>query len=124
VRFLGFVADADLAALYRAAVALLFLSRLEGFGLPVAEAMAAGCPAIVSRASGSDEVAGDSGIVVDADDTPAAAKAISRLARSPEHRAELGRRGRARVPTFDRREMARGYVKSYLAALGSKGPRA
>ena len=120
VRFLGFVADPDLAALYRGAVALLFLSRLEGFGLPVAEAMAAGCPAIVARSSGSDDVAGDAGIIVDPDDVLAAAEAAVRLARSGDAREELVRRGRERVGRFDRREMARGYVRSYLRAAGGR----
>ena len=51
VRFLGFVDETVLPTLYRAAVAHLFLSRLEGFGLTVVEAVACGCPVIVARAS-------------------------------------------------------------------------
>ncbi len=118
VRFLGYVSDADLLPLYREAVALLFISRLEGFGLPVAEAMSVGCPTIVASDSGCDEVAGDAGIVVDPDDARAAADAILRLAHNEEVRTELVRRGRARVERFDRRGMAREYVRSYLAAVG------
>jgi glycosyltransferase involved in cell wall biosynthesis len=117
VRFLGYVPDEDLAALYRRAGALLFLSRLEGFGLPVAEAMAASCPSIVARDSGSDEVAGDAGIAVDADDHRAAADAILSLTRFEESRKSLVTKGLARVSIFDRREMARAYVRSYQRAL-------
>jgi alpha-1,3-rhamnosyl/mannosyltransferase len=119
VRFVGYVADPDLASLYRGAVGLIFLSRVEGFGLPVAEAMATGCPTIVARGSGSDGVAGDAGILVDPDDVSGASDAILRLARSEDLRADLARRGLRQVLRFDRREMARGYVKSYLRALGS-----
>lgn len=125
VRFLGYVADADLGPLYRDAVALLFISRLEGFGLPVAEAMSARCPTIVASDSGCDEVAGDAAIVVGPDDSRAAAEAILRLMRSEETRHDLARRGVARVSRFDRREMARGYVTSFLhAARPLRGGRA
>jgi glycosyltransferase involved in cell wall biosynthesis len=120
VRFLGFVADPNLAALYRGATALLFLSRLEGFGLPVAEAMASGCPSIVCRSSGSDDVAGEAGLVVDSDDIPAAADAVLKLCRSAELRANLAKLGLARVGRFDRRAMARGYVESYLRVANTR----
>ena len=118
VRFLGYVDDADLGPLYRDAAALLFISRLEGFGLPVVEAMSASCPTIVASDSGCDEVASDAGIIVGPDDRRATADAILRLVRSGEARAELVRRGLARVGKFDRREMAREYVRSYLRAAG------
>lgn len=117
VRFLGYVPDSELAELYRGAIALLFLSRLEGFGLPVAEAMAAGCPVIVANGSGSDAVAGSAGIVVDPDDAAAAAAAVSLLS-NPENRERYARLGRDRVVRFDRRNMARGYIESYRRALG------
>jgi len=111
VRFAGFVADEDLAALYRGALAMIFLSVLEGFGLPVAEALAASCPVIVVENSGSDEVAGDAGYVVSAGDHEAAGRAIVELAGNPEERARRVRLGQARVPRYDRKQMARGYVE-------------
>jgi alpha-1,3-rhamnosyl/mannosyltransferase len=111
MRLLGFVSADDLALLYRHARALVFLSRREGFGLPVAEAMASGCPAIVARASGSDDVAGDAGVVLDADDVRGAAAAIARLSSNPEERARLAAAGLERVKKFGREEMARGYVR-------------
>lgn len=120
VKFLGFVPDRELADLYRGAIALLFLSRLEGFGLPVAEAMASGCPVIVANGSGSDAVAGSAGIVVDPDDAVAAAAAVELLSR-PENRHRYARLGQERVVRFDRRNMARGYIESYHRALGRAG---
>lgn len=117
LRQLGFVADADLPALYRGAVAHVFLSRLEGFGLTVVEAMASGCPVIVARGSATDEIAGDAGIVVDPDDIEGAGAALARLCRDPDERARRIALGRVRARQFDRANMARGYVESYLRAL-------
>jgi alpha-1,3-rhamnosyl/mannosyltransferase len=120
VRTLGFVEDEDLPALYRGAVALLFLSEIEGFGLPVAEAMASGCPALVARDSACDEVAGDAGIVLDARDAEGAAAALVRLTSDPDERARLAALGRRRVRELSRERMAEGYLRSYEAALGSR----
>lgn len=117
VRFPGFVADEDLGALYRGAIAHVFLSVLEGFGLPVAEAMAAGCPVVVVRGSGCDEIAGDAGCVVPPGDAAAAARAILALARDPEDRACRVRKGSARIEVYDRKAMARGYVEAWERAL-------
>ncbi len=61
----GFVPDEDLPPLYGGAEAFLFPSLYEGFGLPVAEAMACGCPVITSSISSMPEVAGSAGILVD-----------------------------------------------------------
>lgn len=117
VRFLGYVADEDLAGLYQDAVALLFLSRLEGFGLPVLEAMAAGCPAIVARDSAADEVAGNAGFIVSPDDSQAAADKLLSLLENPALRDALVRAGLARAPLYNARDMARGYLASYRKAL-------
>src|SRR5690606_27899472 len=68
VHALGYVPDDDLRELYRAARAHLFVSRAEGFGLTVVEAMAAGCPVITTKAGSLAEVAGDSALAVDPED--------------------------------------------------------
>jgi glycosyltransferase involved in cell wall biosynthesis len=119
IRFLGFAPDPDLAALYRGAVALVFLSVLEGFGLPVAEALAAGCPVVVVRGSGCDEVAGDAGYIVSPNDADAASSAILALARNPDDRERRIRIGRERAPKYDRTQMARGYVETWLRMVAT-----
>jgi glycosyltransferase involved in cell wall biosynthesis len=116
VKMLGFVADEELPTLYRAARAHLFLSRIEGFGLTVVEAMLAGCPVIAARGSGCDEMLGDAGEIVDPDDVDGAARAIVRLA-DESLRARLVARGRERGARYSRIAMARGYVESYAKAL-------
>lgn len=59
VRYLGFVTDDDLAALYNLATVFVYPSVYEGFGLPPLEAMACGCPVLVARAASLPEVCGD-----------------------------------------------------------------
>ncbi len=110
VRFVGYVSSEDLAVLYRNALAHLFVSRLEGFGISVAEAMASGCPVIVANGSGADEVGGDAVMKIDPGDHAAAARAIGRLANDPTERVRLTAAGLSRARVFDRATMARGYV--------------
>lgn len=62
---IGYVADKDLASLYSGAEWFTFTSKYEGFGLPVLEAMACGCPVITSNNSSLPEVIGDAGIMID-----------------------------------------------------------
>lgn len=64
VKFLGYVPDKDLPALYSGAIALLFPSLFEGFGLPILEAQACGCPVITSNISSMPEVAGKGAVYV------------------------------------------------------------
>lgn len=68
VRFLDFVPDSDLPSLYTHAVCFALPSLYEGFGLPVLEAMALGCPVVVSNVSSIPEIAGNAGIYVDPND--------------------------------------------------------
>ena len=68
VTWLGDVADEELAALYRGARCLVYASLYEGFGIPVAEALACGCPVVTSRGSPMAELAGDDAVYVDPTD--------------------------------------------------------
>jgi len=75
----GFVPDDDLPLLYGHALALLFPSLYEGFGLPVAEAMACGCPVVTSNVSSLPEVAGDAALLVDPGSVAEIAAATQRI---------------------------------------------
>ncbi|WP_298815698.1 glycosyltransferase family 1 protein [Chloroflexus sp.] len=100
VRFIGYVAEEDLPALLSGALAFIFPSLYEGFGMPVLEAMACGTPVITSAISSLPEVAGDAALLVDPRDTHAIAAAIMRLSDDPNLRAELRARGLARARQF------------------------
>jgi glycosyltransferase involved in cell wall biosynthesis len=89
--------DAMLARWYRGAVGLVFPSLYEGFGLPIVEAMASGCPVVTSVGSACEEVAGDAALLVDPRSVDAITHAMRRLATEPALRRQLGERGLARV---------------------------
>lgn len=94
------VDDEDLAALYGGAVACVFPSRYEGFGLPAVEAMACGVPVIASHAGSLAEVVQDAGIIVDPDDSAAIAAGTARLMEDTLFRADLIARGFAQASRF------------------------
>jgi glycosyltransferase involved in cell wall biosynthesis len=100
VRFLGFVTDETLAALYRLAAVFVFPSLYEGFGLPPLEAMAAGTPVVTSNVSSLPEVVGDAALLIDPTDPGAIANAMARVLGEPGLRSELVRRGHERVKAF------------------------
>ena len=113
---LGGVDDATLDALYRAAVALALPSRYEGFGLPVVEAMARGCPVVVSDAACLPEVAGGAGVVVPAGDADALAGALRRLIDDEGFRQGRAAAGAARAADFTWTASAAAHARAYAAA--------
>ncbi|HMA91899.1 MAG TPA: glycosyltransferase family 1 protein [Polyangiaceae bacterium] len=117
VRFLGFVEDETLAVLYRGALAHLFVSRLEGFGLTVVEAMASGCPVITTQAGSLAEVAGDAAITVDPDSPEEMALALQRMQADSTLRDSLIERGKARATLFSRYEQAKATAAVYREFL-------
>jgi alpha-1,3-rhamnosyl/mannosyltransferase len=96
----GFVSDAELASLYRSALAVVVPSHEEGFGLPAAEAMAHGTAVIVSTAPALVEITSDAALHVDARDARALAAAMLRVARDSSLRARLASRGAMRARDF------------------------
>ncbi len=97
--------DAALADLYRGATIVAVPSTMEGFGLPLLEALACGAPALASRTSALPEVGGDAAVWIDDPlDIAAWAAALARLARDARERARLARAGprRARLFSWDR----------------------
>ncbi|HIE38916.1 MAG TPA: glycosyltransferase family 1 protein [Anaerolineales bacterium] len=113
VRFIGPVAEEEKPALYRGAVAFLFPSRYEGFGLPPLEAMACGTPVVGSDTTSIPEVVGDAGVLVDPDDAAGMAGAAIQLAEDPDFRAELSRRALAQAARFSWERTARETLAAY-----------
>lgn len=109
---------ADLVALIRQARAMLFPSLAEGFGLPVAEAMALGTPVMTSSSGALREVAGDGALHVDPHDTHAMARAIRLLDGDDALCRRLRAAGFERVATFAPRDYADRMVRLYARIGG------
>ena len=106
IRFVESVSDQELAVIYANALALVFPSLYEGFGLPIVEAMACGCPVITSNVSSLPEIAGSAALLVDPHDTAALLEAIRCVILDPTNRARLRAQGllRARAAPARRTE--------------------
>lgn len=100
VRFLGFVAPATLAVLYRLAGVFVFPSLYEGFGLPPLEAMYVGTPVVTSNVSSLPEVVGDAAVLVDPYSTASIAEGMRKALTDEALRATLRRSGMARAREF------------------------
>ncbi len=97
---IGPVSEKDLPILYSGALAFVFPSKFEGFGLPVLEAMQCGTPVICSNTTSLPEVVGDAALQVDPNDVTAIAKALQRLICSREHRDHLSKLGVEQAAAF------------------------
>jgi glycosyltransferase involved in cell wall biosynthesis len=117
VHFPGFVAEEDKPALYRGAIAFIFPSRYEGFGLPPLEALACGTPVVGSNVSSMPEVVDDGGLLLPPDDVEGMAKALFKLATDTDFRAELSRRALAQAARFSCEEMAQETLAAYRDAV-------
>ncbi len=104
---LGFVPDEDLASLYQSAMALVFPSLYEGFGIPIVEAFASGCPVVTANWGTMKEVGGDAALLVDVRKPEEIAAAVLRLSAEPGLRQELQSRGFERAKRFTWQETAR-----------------
>ncbi len=113
VKFLGFVDNNDIAPLYSAASLFVFPSILEGFGLPVLEAMSCGTPVIGSNSSSIPEVAGDAGVLVDVTDIEALTNAMHRVVTDTDLRSSMIRKGLVQAEKFSWRKTARETYEIY-----------
>ena len=100
IKYAGYVSDGELATLYQRATALVFPSRYEGFGLPVAEAMAAGGRVVCADASSLPEVVGSAGLLFPWNDAEALAQQLTRVLHNDALRAQLTRDGLAQARKF------------------------
>jgi len=117
-RFLGYVPAADLRVLYGLARVLVYPSLWEGFGLPVLEAMACGCPVVTSSVSALPEVAGGAALLVDPTEVEELGAAIERVWTDESLWRELSARGRERARTFTWERTAQATVAVYERVAG------
>lgn len=121
IRFLGFVSDAALPDLYRAANAFVYPSLFEGFGLPPVEAMACGCPVISSGAGSLQEVVEGAAMMIDPTDVASIEAALARVAADEKIRQALIDKGHANAKRFDWDQNARRVMGVYQAVAGRAG---
>jgi glycosyltransferase involved in cell wall biosynthesis len=100
VRYLGYVEEADLAGLTAGAALLAYPSLYEGFGFPVAQAMAAGVAVLTSNVSSLPEVAGGAAVYVEPGSVESIRQTLEKVLESPDLRRELGQCGRRRAENF------------------------
>jgi glycosyltransferase involved in cell wall biosynthesis len=119
VRFLGYVPNEDLAALYQLARVSVYPSLFEGFGLPVLEAMGSGCPVVTSNCSSMPEVAGGAAVLVDPMREESIADGLGRVWEDDQLRRDLIARGRCRASSFTWESVARETVMLYDRVLAA-----
>ncbi|NOQ22229.1 MAG: glycosyltransferase [Candidatus Aegiribacteria sp.] len=115
--YLRDVPQEDLYNLYSSALAFVFPTLDEGFGLPVLEAMQSGCPVIASDLSCIPEIAGEAAVLVDPRNTFELSKSMKLLAESPGKRDEYMRRGVERAACFSWSRAARETMEVYRSVI-------
>lgn len=118
IRWIDYVDDADLSALYSGAMFLAYPSILEGFGLPILEAMSVGCPVLTSNVSAMPEVTGDAALLVDPYDVDSMAHGLGCLASDSALRRNLAAKGIARQAAFTWEKCASEILALYHRAAG------
>jgi glycosyltransferase involved in cell wall biosynthesis len=114
---IGYVPDSVVTALVARAEAVVYPSLYEGFGLPILEAMAVGCPVITSSVTSMPEIAGDAAILVDPQDTRAISKAMQECYLNDSVKQSLRARGFRRIKDFTWEQTASATLASYFKAL-------
>jgi glycosyltransferase involved in cell wall biosynthesis len=117
IRQLDYVPDRMMPALYQGAACLAFPSLYEGFGLPVLEAMASGCPVVCSSSSSLPEVAGDAAHYVDPLDEESISLGLGKVLGDAAYRSMLAERGRARAASFSEEQFQSEIAELYRRAL-------
>ncbi len=107
IYIIGHIPDAHLAAIYNGATVLVYPSLYEGFGLPIVEAMACGCPVICSNVASMPEVAGEGALLIDPQNSDELASAIETVVTDSETRDNLVSQGHARTKLLSWQRTAR-----------------
>ncbi|MCY0899357.1 MAG: glycosyltransferase family 1 protein [Firmicutes bacterium] len=123
VSYLGYVSEPVFLALLQHAMALVYPSLEEGFGLPIVEAMAAGTPVLTSNVGAPKEVAGSAALLVNPTDTPAIADGMRQLATLPRLERHYRARGLARSQQFSWSAVADQTLAVYDALLAERTPK-
>lgn len=118
VALLGYIDDDVLRELYRNSLALIQASSYEGFGLPVVEAMACGCPVIAAENSALAEVGAGAALFFPTGDVSALADRMGRVAADPGLRNDLTEKGLRRARDFDWKNTARETARVFREVLG------
>lgn len=121
VLFFENVDDSLLPALYRHALAFIYPTWAEGFGMPILEAMASGVPVLTSGGTALSEVAGDAAIYLQPEDAASMSRSIMDVISDAELRASLVRRGLARAACFNWEGSASRLIHSYRMYFGNAG---
>ncbi len=124
VSFTGWVEDTELRALYSGALAFVFPSRYEGFGLPPLEAMAFGAPVVCAEASSLPEAVGEAALFFPSGDAPGLAEVLRRLLHDPALREDLKRAGREHAARFSWAHTAASTAQVYRSVLAAYSGRA
>ena len=116
----GYIPDADLAKLYKSAICFVYPSLYEGFGLPVLEAFAAGCPVISSNTSALSEVAGEAALLIDPEKEEELTAALLKLLTDKELCIDLAGKGLQRLRQYSWEETAYETLAIYREVKGEK----
>ena len=120
VKFLDYVPDEDLPALYQKAKCFVFVSLYEGFGLPVLEALNYGCPVVTSNTSSLPEVVGEAGILVDPNDSQDIIQGLEKvLTIGSDERMVLIEKGKTQASKFSWEKCAKETL-NVLKQVGEK----
>ena len=119
VHILGHIPTEDLADLYCRARILVFPSCFEGFGIPLLEAMACGCPVAAANVTSIPEVVGDAAVLFDPESPAAIAHAVGQLWRDQDLRRLMSERGKRRAAAFSLDGMAQLHLRAFDQAVNA-----
>jgi len=119
VIFTGYIPDHDLSAIYSGALAFVYPSLYEGFGLPPLEAMQCGTPVITSNTSSLPEVVGDAGIMINPKHSDELCQSMLNLVNNQSLRNQLSQKGILRATQFSWARCAEETIKVYKTANNS-----